>query len=80
MIPSTTPNTRITNTDIVLEHLLEHHTLTPVEALIVHKIQRLAPRIHELRNMGFDIKTVQAEDAQGTRYFRYEMVDYRFPA
>jgi len=60
------------NTQKVRDHLALHGTITPAEALIVHKIQRLAPRINELRQMGHRIDTVRTKDAAGDTYFRYE--------
>jgi len=62
---------KTTNTDRVLKHLLTAGTITPVEALVVHKVQRLAPRILELRKEGWEIETVRCEDEAGTPYFKY---------
>lgn len=70
----------MTNRQKVLQHLIRHCTITPVEALIVHKVQRLAPRIHELRKAGYVIDTVEKRDDEGTRYFQYVMpLDQRLP-
>lgn len=63
-----------TNRNKVYRHLRHHGSITPVEALIVHKIQRLAPRIQELRDQGVPIRTVYRRDEAGTRYARYELV------
>lgn len=39
----------------VLNHLKEHKTITPMEALNSYSCYRLAARIHELREEGWDI-------------------------
>lgn len=67
---------KITNRQKVLRHLVQRGHITPAEALIVHKIQRLAPRIQELRNQGYRIATRRLVDQAGTPYFRYEFIPY----
>ena len=47
----------MTARETVLSHLRRHGHITPVEALVVHKIGRLAPRICELRKRGYIIRT-----------------------
>lgn len=69
------------NTQRVRHHLFSRGSITAAEALIVHKITRLAPRIHELRQTGYLIDTVRLRDAEGTPYFRYEFKGHvRFPS
>lgn len=41
---------------VVLHHLKEHGAISAVEALIYYGVKRLASRICELRQMGWDIK------------------------
>ena len=55
-IISTSQNTHI------LEHLRTGKTLSPIEALIDFRCFRLAARINELRNKGYDIQTHKGND------------------
>ena len=63
-----------TNNETIIEHLKEIGSITPLEALFVHRIQRLAPRIEELRRGGANrhmIETTKATDMAGNPYTRY---------
>lgn len=62
--------------ETVLDHLRRKGHIAPFEAMVVHKIARLAPRICELRQMGYRIRTVERTDTAGDRYFRYELNDF----
>lgn len=57
----------------ILHHLQQVGHITPIEALTIFGIQRLAPRIEELRREGFVIDTKVRMDTQGRRYCRYEI-------
>lgn len=57
----------------VLVHLEKHGSISPLEAMGVYKITRLAARINELRKIGFRIITDLREDATGTRYASYAL-------
>ncbi len=41
----------------ILAHLLEHETITPLEALSEYGCYRLGARISDLRKQGYDIET-----------------------
>lgn len=41
----------------ILSHLLEHETITPLEALSEYGCYRLGARIADLRKQGYDIET-----------------------
>ena len=41
----------------ILTHLLEHETITPLEALSEYGCYRLGARIADLRKQGYDIET-----------------------
>ena len=41
----------------ILAHLLEHETITPLEALSEYGCYRLGARIADLRKQGYDIET-----------------------
>ncbi len=63
--------TKLRNRDIVLRHLRTLGHITPAEAILVHRIVRLAPRILELRKDGARIKTRSKVDGAGTNYTTY---------
>ncbi len=55
----------------VLAHLKKRGSITPMEALITYGITRLAARIHELRQAGFDIATQMKRDETKKPYATY---------
>lgn len=55
----------------VLLHLEKHKSITPLEALGVYGIFRLAARIWELRQIGKTIETNYMTDENGKPYARY---------
>lgn len=55
----------------VLLHLEKNKSITPLEALGVYGIFRLAARIWELREIGKQITTVHMTDNEGKPYARY---------
>ena len=57
----------------VLNHLTKRKSISPLEALHVYGIYRLAACIHELRKIGIQINTVMKADASGHHYARYEV-------
>lgn len=57
----------------VLNHLTKRKSISPLEALHVYGIYRLAACIHELRKIGIQINTVMKADATGHHYARYEV-------
>lgn len=74
---SSTP--RLTQRDIVLQHLKNQGSITAVEAMTVHKIPRVAARIGELREKGWNIKSNVHIDAAGDRYTRYTLQKNQHP-
>lgn len=61
----------------VLRHLEKDTSISPLEALMVHGIYRLAASIHELRREGFNVTTTMHKDAAGKKYARYYLNTYR---
>jgi len=55
----------------VLEHLMTKGSISQVEAEAVYKIRRLASRIHELKNDGWNVGRMLKQDAMGQKYARY---------
>jgi hypothetical protein len=60
-------------TRTILRHLEKRGSISPMEALMAYGCTRLAARIHELREAGFDISTDLRTDQAGHRYARYRM-------
>lgn len=60
----------MTQTDQILEHLKQGHSISPLEALELFGCFRLASRISELRSIGYDIKT-EFEKNGGKKWGRY---------
>jgi hypothetical protein len=60
-------------TKSVLRHLEKGKTITPLEALGVYGIYRLAARIRELRDAGHDVITHRRADERGKRFGEYEL-------
>lgn len=57
----------------ILAHLKAGKSISPLEAIGVYGILRLAPRIHELRLAGYQIRRSMKEDIEGKRYARYSL-------
>jgi len=51
-----------TQNDKILSYLRGGRTLSPIEALVEFRCFRLASRINELRNKGYDITTNKDND------------------
>ena len=57
----------------VLSHLQERGSITPLEALIVYRIFRLAARVYDLRVKGWNIETRIKRDRTGKTYAQYRL-------
>ena len=57
----------------VLTHLENRGQITPLSALSEYGVFRLAAIIHNLRNRGYAISTVDKVAANGTKYAEYRM-------
>lgn len=57
----------------VLTHLLNHGSLTAVEAAAVYKVRSLSKRISEIKQAGYGIKRTLHKDATGQRYAKYDL-------
>lgn len=58
----------------VLKHLKRKKSITPLEAIGVYGIYRLAARIFEIRSAGHDVITLMNKDEQDRPYARYRLV------
>jgi len=66
----------MTQKTLVLEHLLHNDHLTPLQAIGVYGIYRLAARVYELNKIlphPLTITTQVVADARGKRYARYRL-------
>ena len=57
----------------ILRHLRKHGHISPMQALVVYAIARLAPCIFDIRNVGYAVETQIMHDAQGHKYAKYTM-------
>ena len=64
---------RITQEDIVLNHLRKYGTITSFDAFEKYRITRLAVSIHSLRKKGYNIDTYNVLSSNGRRYGLYEL-------
>lgn len=67
------PYTPGTQNFMILNHLYTKGSITQVEAEAVYKIRRLASRISEIKNDGFQINNLLKHDMMGQRYARYSL-------
>ena len=55
----------------ILKYLQDGNSITPIEALSKFDCLRLAARISDLRDKGFNIQTIEEIGTNGKRYARY---------
>lgn len=59
----------------IMKHLRTAGSITVREAMIEYHISSLTKRIHELRELGYDIlSTVKRHPVTGQRYTRYTLL------
>lgn len=67
----------MTHSEMILQHLKTHGSITPLEAMDSYGCMRLGARIYDLKRDGYDIRTerVEAENRRGerTHFARYRM-------
>ncbi|UFS66957.1 helix-turn-helix domain-containing protein [Paracoccus denitrificans] len=68
------PLNKKTMTALVLDHLKRGKSITAVEAAALWRCRSLTKRIHEIREMGHDVRSEWAVDTTGQRYVRYFLV------
>lgn len=59
----------------VLNYMKEFGPITPTKARQEFGIERLAARIHDLRNQGYWIATVDRRSYRGRQYAEYHLMD-----
>lgn len=65
--------TKKSQNDMVLEHLMTGRSITPLEAIGVYGIYRLAARVCELKKSGHVIESEVRRDKNKKPYARYYM-------
>lgn len=58
----------------ILAHLESGRTITPMEAIVVYSVQRLAARIHEIRTAGYPVQRSIKRDMEGHPYGSYQLM------
>lgn len=61
----------------ILRHLQTYGTITPMEALQEYSCFRLGARVHDLKRLGYPVKTEMVTDknrfGEATHYARYRL-------
>lgn len=65
--------TKKSQNEMVLEHLMTGRSITPLEAIGVYGIYRLAARVCELKKAGYVIESEVRRDKNKKPYARYFM-------
>lgn len=58
----------------VLSHMRNHDYISPMKALGVYGISRLAACIYEIRKAGYDVKSFITHDESGHKFTKYSLV------
>lgn len=65
---------KMTQRDMVREHLYQGYPITPAKAMAEYGIWRLAAVIHKLREEGLPIRTINKRSLSGKKYAEYRLV------
>lgn len=66
----------MTQQDIVLKHIRRNGSISPHEAIMDHNITRLAARVFELKERGYNIvRQMRHNPVTGKSYARYSLAD-----
>lgn len=57
----------------VLAHLRAGKPISPMKALVVYGISRLAACVHNIRKAGYPVETVLEQDESGHKYASYSL-------
>ena len=63
----------MTQNDTILNHMMTGRSISPLEALGLYGVFRLAARVFELKGMGVDIQKVTKVDINGKQYAEYSI-------
>lgn len=59
--------------DNILKHLMDGHSINPLDALEQYGVFRLAAVIHNLRARGYKIKTKKISNKRGKSFASYKL-------
>jgi len=65
-----------TQNNKILQHLLNGHSITPIQALEKFGCFRLGARIFELRKQGFYIDTETVDNGEGNKFAKYILIHH----
>jgi len=63
----------MTQNEALLNHLMTGRSITPLEALGLYGVFRLAARVFELKDMGVNVQKVTKVDINGKQYAEYSV-------
>ena len=63
----------MTQNNTLLNHMMTGRSISPLEALGLYGVFRLAARMFELKGMGVDIQKVTKVDINGKQYAEYSI-------
>jgi hypothetical protein len=69
---------KTTKIELLREHFLSGKTITQLEAIGLYSLFRLAARVHELKQKGWNIITNEKRDANGSVYAEYVLGEPNF--
>lgn len=74
--PSIADDLRLRPSDrTILAHLKAGKEITPMKALVVYGLSRLAAHVHRIRQVGYNVETVRMHDEGGHKYASYTLLD-----
>ena len=75
--PSIADDLRLRPSDrTILAHLRSGKEITPMKALVVYGLSRLAAHVHRIRQAGYDVKTTHSKDESGHKYASYRLASH----
>ena len=61
-------------TTLVLNHMRQYRSISPIKAFVHYQITRLAARVFELRSQGYLIETIMKKSSpNGRKYAHYRL-------
>jgi hypothetical protein len=63
----------MTQNETILNHMMTGRSISPLEALGLYGVFRLAARVFDLKAMGVDIQTLTKVDINGKQYAEYSI-------
>ena len=64
----------MTQEDLLLQHMLQGNSITPLDAFQKFGCFRLGARIYDLKRQGHDIRSETITGPNGKRYARYTLI------